>query len=193
VLLGMFLLGMWFVRSGVMENTRAHLPLFRRMAVWGLSVGIGLSLVGALIAVSHVPGERYDGWGIAGGLHMLANLPACLGYIGLVVLMLHSAGPASRIRVLAPLGRMALTNYLTQSVICGFYFYGYGLGHWGTGRAQQLVFVAIVYGLQIVFSHWWLSRFRYGPMEWLWRGFTYRQVPPLRLAQPAPVAPAQTA
>jgi uncharacterized protein len=193
VLMGMFLLGMWFVRSGVMENTRAHLPLFRRMAVWGLSVGIGLSLVGALIAVSHVPGDRYDGWGIAGGLHMLANLPACLGYIGLVVLMLHSAGPASRIRVLAPLGRMALTNYLMQSVICGLYFYGYGLGHWGTGRAQQLVFVALVFGLQLVFSHWWLARFRYGPMEWLWRGFTYRQVPPLRLARPAPVAPAQAA
>jgi len=193
VLVGMFLLGMWFVRSGVMENTRAHLPLFRRMAVYGLSVGIGLSLVGALIAVSHVPGERYDGWGIAGGLHMLANLPACLGYIGLVVVMLHSAGPASRIRVLAPLGRMALTNYLMQSVICGLYFYGYGLGHFGMGRAQQMVFVALVYGLQIVFSHWWLSRFRYGPMEWLWRGFTYRQVPPLRLAAPAPTAPAQPA
>jgi uncharacterized protein len=193
VLMGMFLLGMWFVRSGVMENTRAHLPLFRRMAWWGLSVGIALSLVSALIAVSHVPGERYDGWGIAGGLHMLANLPSCLGYIGLVVLMLHSAGPASRIRVLAPLGRMALTNYLMQSIICSFYFYGYGLGHWGMGRAQQLLFVVLVFGLQIVFSHWWLARFRYGPMEWFWRGFTYRQVPPLRISSAAPAAPAQAA
>jgi uncharacterized membrane protein YeiB len=181
VLVGMFMLGMWFVRSGVMENTRAHLPLFRRMAMIGLPLGIGLSLLSALIAVSHVPGERYDGWGIAGGLHNLANLPACLGYIGLVVLMLHSAGPASHIRVLAPLGRMALTNYLVQSLICSLYFYGYGLGHWGMGRAQQVLFVALVYGLQIVFSHWWLSRYRYGPMEWLWRGFTYRQVPPLRI------------
>lgn len=181
VLVGMFMLGMWFVRSGVMDNTRAHLPLFRRMAVAGLSLGIGLSLASALIAVSHVPGERHDGWGIASGLHMLANLPACVGYIGLVVLMLHSTGPARHIRVLAPLGRMALTSYLMQSLICSVYFYGYGLGHWGMGRAQQMVVVALVYGLQIVFSHWWLSRYRYGPMEWVWRGFTYRQVPPLRI------------
>ena len=182
VLVGMFLLGMWFVRSGVMENTRKHLALFRRLALIGVPLGIGLSLLSAAIAVSHVPGERYDGWGIAGGLHMLANLPACVGYISLVVLMLNSSGPFSRIRVLAPLGRMALTNYLMQSILCGFYFYGYGLGHFGMGRAAQFVFVAVVFVAQIAFSHWWLARFRYGPMEWLWRGFTYRQVPPFRIA-----------
>lgn len=193
VLIGMFMLGMWFVRSGVMDNTREHLPLFRRLAVVGLTLGIGLSMVSASIAVSHVPGERYDGWGIAGGLHMLANLPACVGYISLVVLMLHSSGPLSRIRVLAPLGRMALTNYLMQSVICGFFFYGYGLGHFGMGRAAQFVFVAVVYAAQIAFSHWWLARFRYGPMEWLWRGFTYRQVPPLRIVPGAAPAPAAVA
>lgn len=193
VLMGMFLLGMWFVRSGVMENTGQHLPLFRRLSTIGVSLGIGLSLLAAAIATSHVPGERHDGWGIADGLHMLANLPACVGYISLVVLMLHSRGPLSHIRVLAPLGRMALTNYLMQSIICGLYFYGYGLGHFGMGRAAQFVFVAIVFGLQIVFSHWWLSRFRYGPMEWLWRGFTYREVPPLRIAAPAKPTPAQAA
>ncbi len=185
VLVGMFLIGMWFVRSGAIENSAQHLPLFRRLALVGVPLGVGLSLLSAAIATSHVPGERHDGWGIAGGLHMLGNLPACVGYIALVVLMLHSRGPLSQIRVLAPLGRMALTNYLMQSVICGFYFYGYGLGHFGMGRAAQFLFVAIIYGLQIVFSHWWLSRFRYGPMEWLWRGFTYREVPPLRIAAPA--------
>ncbi|MBL8307584.1 MAG: DUF418 domain-containing protein [Rubrivivax sp.] len=193
VLTGMFLLGMWFVRSGVMENTAAHLPLFRRLAVVGISLGVGLSLASASIAVSHVPGDRYDGWGIAGGLHMLGNLPACVGYISLVVLMLHSRGPLSRIGVLAPMGRMALTNYLMQSVICGLYFYGYGLGHFGIGRAAQFVFVAVVFLAQLAFSHWWLARFRYGPMEWLWRGFTYRQVPPLRLAPAGTPTPAPAA
>ena len=66
---------------------------------------------------------------------MLGNLPACLGYVGLVVTMLHSRSALSRIRVLAPLGRMALTNYLMQSLICMTYFYGFGLGHWGMSRA----------------------------------------------------------
>ena len=191
VLVSMFLLGVWFVRSGVMEDTAKHLAFFRKLALYGLPVGIGLGLLTCFIAMSHTPGERYDGWGIARGLVMLGNLPACLGYVGLVVTMLHSRTAFSRIRVLAPLGRMALTNYLMQSLICMTFFYGFGLGHWGLPRAQQVLFVAVVYAAQIVFSHWWLARFRYGPMEWLWRGFTYRQVPPLRIAGTPAAAPTE--
>ncbi|MEO8312757.1 MAG: DUF418 domain-containing protein [Caldimonas sp.] len=182
VLVSMFLLGTWFVRSGVMDNTAGHLPFFRKLALYGLPIGIGLGVLGSLIAVSHTPGDRHDGWVINRGLLILGNLPACLGYVGLVVTMLHSRGAASRIRVLAPAGRMALTNYLMQSVICMFVFYGFGLGRWGMPRAEQVLFVIAVYAAQIAFSGWWLARFRYGPMEWLWRSFTYRQVPPLRIA-----------
>ena len=180
VLVAMFLIGCWFVRSGVMQNTRAHLPLFRKLALYALPFGIGLGLLGSLIAVSSVPGAERDGFTMALGLAMLGNLPACLGYVGLVVLMLHSNSGFARIRVLAPLGRMALTTYLMQSVICTFYFYGYGLGHWGMGRAWQLVFVVFVLALQLAFSHWWLARFRFGPVEWLWRALTYRQLPAMR-------------
>lgn len=181
VLTSMFLLGVWFVRSGVMENTGAHLPFFRKLALYGLPIGIGVGALTSFIAMSHTPGDRYDGWGIAQGITMLGNLPACLGYVGLVVTMLHSRTVFSRIRVLAPAGRMALTNYLMQSVICMIWFYGFAFRHWGMSRAYQVLFVAGVYALQVAFSHWWLARFRYGPMEWLWRGFTYRQVPPMRI------------
>ena len=193
VLTSMFLLGVWFVRSGVMEDTATHLAFFRKLALYALPVGIGIGLLTSFIAMSHTPGDRYDGWGIARGLTMLGNLPACLGYVGLVVTMLHSRTALSRIRVLAPAGRMALTNYLMQSLICVIYFYGFGLGHWGMPRAQQVLFVAAVYAAQIAFSHWWLARFRYGPMEWLWRGFTYRQVPPMRKAGAPAAVPTQTA
>jgi len=192
VLLSMFLLGTWFVRSGVMEDTAKHLAFFRKLALYGLPVGIGLGLLTGFIAMSHTPGERYDGWGIARGLLLLGNLPACLGYVGLVVTMLHSRTALSRIRVLAPLGRMALTGYLMQSLIGVTFFYGFGLGHWGLPRGQQVLFVAVVCAAQIAFSHWWLARFRYGPMEWLWRGFTYGQVPPLRITD-TPAAPTQAA
>ncbi len=181
VLVSMFLLGTCFVRSGVMDDTAGHLPFFRKLALYGLPIGIGLGVLASLIAVSHTPGDRHDGWVINRGLFMLGNLPACLGYVGLVVTMLHGRGAASRIRVLAPAGRMALTNYLMQSVICMFVFYGFGLGQWGMLRAGQVLFVIAVYAAQIAFSQWWLARFRYGPMEWLWRSFTYRQVPPLRI------------
>ncbi len=181
VLIGMLLLGIWFVRSGVMENTGAHLAFFRKLAWIGLPIGIGLGLLGSLIAVSHIPGDHYDGFQFARGLTTLGNLPACLGYVGLVVLMLHSRSAVAKIRLLAPVGRMALTNYLTQSLLCSIYFYGYALGHWGLPRGQQIIFVAVVFSVQIVFSTWWLSRFRYGPMEWLWRGFTYRHTPKFRI------------
>ena len=180
VLVGMFLLGTWFVRSGVMENTGAHLPFFRTLAMYGLPVGIGIGLLGSMIAMSHTEGDRYDGWAIAVGLSIIGNLPACLGYVGAVVLMVHSRTALSRITVLGPLGRMALTNYLTQSLIGATFFYGYAMGHWGMPRAQQVLFVLVVYAAQILFSYWWLSRFHYGPMEWLWRGFTYWHVPQLR-------------
>ena len=182
LLSSMFLLGVWFVRSGVMEDTAKHLAFFRKLALFGLPAGIGLGLLSGFIAMSHTPGDRYDGWMIARGLVFLGNLPACLGYVGLVVTMLHSRTAWSRVRVLAPAGRMALTNYLMQSLICIVFFYGFALGHWGMPRAQQVLFVAAVFAAQIAFSHWWLARFRYGPLEWLWRGFTYRQVPPLRIA-----------
>jgi uncharacterized protein len=101
--------------------------------------------------------------------------------VSMVVLMLHSRSPLSNIRVLAPFGRMALTNYLCQSLVMSSIFFGYGLGYWGLGRAWQLVFAVALCALQIAFSHWWLARFRYGPAEWLWRAVTYMKIPAMRI------------
>jgi uncharacterized protein len=181
--ISMFLIGVWFVRSGVMENVGAHLRLFRRLAYYALPFGIALGVLGSLIATSHTLGVSNDGFQLARGLAMLGSLPACLGYVGLVVLALHSNTVFAKVRVLAPAGRMALTNYLAQSLISTLVFYGYGAGHWGLARSWQIVYVAVVFALQVAFSHWWLARFRYGPMEWLWRAFTYRQSPPMRLSR----------
>jgi uncharacterized protein len=185
ILACMFLLGLWFVRSGVMANTRAHMPLFRRLALFGLPLGISLGLLGAQIATHSVPGTN-DGHLLATGLLRLGNLPACLGYVGLVVVLLNSG---SRIKALAPFGRMALTNYLTHSVVFALVFYNYGLGYYGMERIWQLGCVIAMVALQIPFCHWWLARFRYGPVEWLWRAVTYWQVPAMRVAgaMPAPV------
>ena len=181
IVLGMFLLGAWFIRSGVMTQPEHHLRVFRKMAWIGLPVGLGLSLASAAISTTHVRGDNDGVYQLAQGLSMLGNLPACLGYVGVIVLLWHGSAR----RMLAPLaagGRMALTNYLAQSVVGTLFFYGYGLGHWGMGRAWQLVFVLVVFALQLIFSRWWLARFRYGPMEWLWRWATYGQRPVMRLA-----------
>ncbi len=177
----MFLIGFWFVRSGTMEDTRAHLPLFRKLAIWGLPIGIGLGMAGSLFATAPAQGAENDPFSFATGLLYLGNLPACLGYVSLVILMFNSAGAYPKIKILAPYGRMALTNYLSQSLICSAVFYGYGMGYFGMQRAHQVVFVAVVVMLQIALSHWWLSNFRYGPMEWLWRAVTYWKLPAFKI------------
>jgi hypothetical protein len=83
--------------------------------------------------------------------------------------------------MLVPFGRMALTNCLCQSLVMSMFFFGYGLGNWGLGRASQLVFALALCGVQIAFSHWWLARFRYGPAEWLLRAITYMKIPAMRI------------
>jgi uncharacterized membrane protein YeiB len=189
VLIGMFLLGSWFVRTGIMERPAEHLPLFRRMAAFGIPVGVGLGVLASFLATYPTPGLDRDPFQTAMALTMIGNLPACLGYVSALVLMLHSQGVFSRVRVLAPLGRMALTNYLTHSLVCSLYFYGYAGGHTPMHRATQVGFVFLVIALQVVFCHLWLSRFRFGPMEWLWRAITYWSWPPiLRERDPAPYA-----
>lgn len=190
ILIGMFMLGYWFVRNGIMERTGEHLPLFRKLASIGLPIGVGLGIIGSLVATHPTPGLDRDPFQIGMSLLMIGNLPACLGYVSAIVLMLHSNSIFSRIRVLAPLGRMALTNYLTHSIIATTYFYGYGLGHYGMGRAAQVGFVFLVITLQVIFCHWWLARFRYGPMEWLWRAITYWQVPAIRISKEMAPSPA---
>jgi len=83
---------------------------------------------------------------------------------------------------LAPVGRMALSNYLFQSLVYVTLFYRYGLGLEGTvGPALLTVLSIFIFVLQILLSRWWLTRFRFGPMEWLWRTLTYGKLQPLRV------------
>ncbi len=179
IVLGMFLLGAWFIRSGVMADPAAHLGLFRKLAWIGIPLGLGMSLVAAGISVTHVRDQNDGPFQLAMGLAMLGNLPACLGYVSAAVLLFHSRWRAW-VAAFAPAGRMALTNYIAQSVFGTLFFYGYGLAHWGLGRAWQIVFVLAVFALQVLLSRWWLSHFRYGPLEWIWRWATYGQRPALR-------------
>ena len=77
---------------------------------------------------------------------------------------------------------MALTNYLVQAIVCLPVFYGFGLGvgPW-LGMPGRLAAFALLFGAQVIGSHWWLARFRFGPAEWAWRSLTYLRLQPLRL------------
>lgn len=179
--LGVFLIGAWLVRSGRLDDVAGHRAFFQRLAIAGLAAGaplVGLSLA---IGVQFDPVAEAGLATLATSTMMLGSLPLALGYFALVALM--SLGPTGGriVALFAPAGRMALTNYLMQSVIASVVFYGYGLGLAGdVGRAAQLGMVAAVFAAQVAFSHWWLARFRLGPMEWLWRAGTYLQWPALR-------------
>ncbi len=86
-----------------------------------------------------------------------------------------------RLMPLSYVGRMALTNYLLQTVVCTTLFYGYGFGLYGKiGIAGGIFLTVVIYALQIPLSKWWLTHFRFGPMEWLWRSATYLKLQPMK-------------
>ena len=80
-----------------------------------------------------------------------------------------------------PVGQMAFTNYLMQSLLCGLFFYGIGFGMFGKLQRYEIYYVvAAVWALQIIWSHIWLSYFRFGPLEWAWRSLTYWEKQPMK-------------
>ena len=192
--LPMFLLGFWFVRSGVITNLRDNLGLFRRLATWTLPLGLAMTLASVAMYPTFIPFSGPDPMrDVAKILFQWAMLPTCIGYVSLLICVLYTRLGEKLLSPLRYAGRMALTNYLGASIIGTFFFSGYGLGYWGqVSRAGQVVFVVVVFALQLLFSRWWLSKFRYGPMEWLWRGITYWHLPPMR-REPASVADARSA
>ena len=89
--------------------------------------------------------------------------------------------PGEWLRPIAALGRMALSNYLAQSVVCALIFYGYGFGLFGRlAPAPAAALGLCVYAGQVAFSVWWLKRHQFGPFEWLWRSLTYGRLQPMR-------------
>ena len=138
-------------------------------------------LVGGVLAVSLENGWLRLGWRMDLSLERLSTVLLAFGYAAAIVLAADKAKARKLLAWAAPIGRMAFTNYLMQSVIFGWVFYGYGLGLFGKlGVTAALAIGVGVYILQIVFSAWWLERFFYGPVEWLWRSAMYGTRQPLR-------------
>jgi uncharacterized protein len=180
--LSIFQIGGWYIRSGVMRDPAAHVALWRRHAWIGLPLGAGLAALGLSIS-DGMSSLAPDGKGmVAVAIGFFASLALMLGYVGALTLATLSPRLGPWLQAwLAPAGRMALTNYLMQSLVASCVFFGYGLGFYGeVGRGGQTLFVFAVFALQLVASRWWLARFRYGPMEWLWRAITYLRLPPMR-------------
>ncbi len=180
MVLGMFILGSWFVRSGAISEPGRFPVLFSRLRWVALPLGVACMFLSFWMMPSADMGRMSLAIAVASALANVGSGLMCLGYVGWIIGALQAA-PRSKLRVLAPAGRMALTNYLLQSIVCTWLFYGYGLGYFEQmPRAWQALFVLVFFVVQVLLSHWWLARFRFGPMEWLWRAATYLSWPPMR-------------
>ncbi|MCD9086546.1 DUF418 domain-containing protein [Stenotrophomonas sp. SY1] len=173
--LGMFLLGAWFARSGAVARPAEYPRLYAVLRWLALPLGLAVMLLSVWLLPYVAPGRFDLQTGTVYALNAIAGLLMCLGYLAWGVRW------SGALNWLAPAGRMALSNYLGQSLICTLVFYGYGLGWFEQmGRAWQLLFAVVLFAAQALVSHWWLKHFRFGPAEWLWRAITYLQLPPLR-------------
>lgn len=178
--LGMFVLGLWVVRAGVAQSSAEHRALLGRWRLLGWGIGLPANIIAAL-ALHRWPYLAPSPGGLLGVVMQAIGVPMlALGYAATIGLLVEGRGRA--MNVFAPVGRMALTNYLLQSIICVVLSYGFGFGLWW--RIGAATAIAIAFGillLQIPFSAWWLARYRFGPVEWVWRRLTYRQ--PLRMRE----------
>jgi uncharacterized protein len=121
----------------------------------------------------------------------LSAFGMALGHVGVVMLVFQSGAVRWLTDRLAAAGRMALSNYLMQSLICTTLFYGYGCALFGTINRLGLVGVVVaIWTLQLATSIIWLRYFRFGPAEWLWRTLTYWKLQPMLVRAPALAAAA---
>lgn len=190
--LAMFVLGLYAGKRGILHRVEEHIGFLRKLQRRGLILGLPLSAVGVTLMEIAPAGNPISVEAtIATAANAIAMPALSFCYASTIVLLAQDPRWKQRFAPLAAAGRMALTNYLTQSIVCTLIFYSYGLGFFGRMHpAAGIALTFIIYGLQLPFSVWWLRRFRFGPAEWLWRSLTYGKAQPMRLSSGAAAASA---
>jgi uncharacterized protein len=183
--LTLFILGMLAVRHGVLDQPTRHVRLITGWMIFGaLSWAVAWSVLRHL-PTTHVPGAD---WPLEYGLGLVQDQWLCFTYIGAMVLLLaYRPAWTARLAAFGQAGRMALTNYMVQAAVLDALASGYGLGLKLRPRVY-VVAAVLLFGAEAGVSRAWLARYRFGPLEWLWRVLTYARLQPLRRAV-APVAP----
>ncbi|HLG38519.1 MAG TPA: DUF418 domain-containing protein [Chitinophagaceae bacterium] len=179
ILLFMFL-GMAFFKLGILQG-EAKNKIYAWMAIAGLGIGLPLSWLFVTNDINHhfnwyeiIKTKKFEFYELQRFIHSI-------GIFGLVMLLYKSGWFKWLFKLMRPVGQMAFTNYLMQSLVCGIFFYGIGLGYFGKLQIYELYYVVIaVWIAEIIWSHVWLRYYRFGPLEWLWRSLTYWKKQPLR-------------
>lgn len=172
--IAMFLLGMVFIRKGYIIQPEAHATFYRRMLAIGLPIGLLGSFAMAQIIKGTDPTQL--SWlallQMAG--HSIGGVFLGLSYMCLIAFWMQKQILQALKHAIGCAGRMALSNYLMQSVIVTTLAFSYGFGLYGKISPLHGIFLTVlIYVFQLFFSVIWLSKFKYGPMEWLWRSLTY--------------------
>ncbi len=176
-----FLAGLWIWRTGVFQNPRNFRPILKKLCWAGLIVGLLCDAGGLIIAYGFKPPRgQFTFLSLLQVYFREISLPAlaCF-YACLILLAVQIPSWKQRLLPFGAVGRMALTNYVTESLVCTWFFrltHLYGK----LGPLWDFLPTIIIYGLQIPFSVWWLSRYQYGPLEWVWRSLTYGKAQPMK-------------
>lgn len=180
----MGLLGIRAWKSGVLQRPSEHAAKLRRAVSVGLIIGWGFSAAQLALENMILPELPLWIWKSSRGLYPAAMVVSTLAYGAAILLLLERPRARALLAHLAPVGRMALSNYLLQSVICSLIFFGFGFGLFNrVGTAAGMLIAAAIFAAQIGLSRLWLKRFQFGPVEWLWRSLTYMRAQPMRAGQ----------
>ncbi len=172
--------GMAFYKIGIITG-KASLKWYWLMFIVGMSVGIFLTWQRQDIMYQHAFNRYEYTKAMTVQLGELGRVLRSFGFFGLFMLMNKSGFFSWLFRLMRPVGQMAFTNYLTQSLLMGIYFYGIGFGMFGKLQRYEIYYVmAAVWLIQILWSHVWMHYFNYGPLEWVWRQLTYWKRLPLK-------------
>jgi uncharacterized protein len=176
----LFLFGAFVWRAGVLRRAEFHRRTLLAVTYLGVTIGALLTLVSAMHAWPKALASAVE------YLSALAPIILALGYGAAVICLVEFTAARRVLTAVAPLGRTAFSNYLLQSVVFGWIFFGYGLGLFGRLGASAALLLGIgIYALQIRLSACWLHHFRFGPLEWLWRTLMYGATQPMRVGRHA--------
>ena len=179
ILVFMFL-GMAFYKNGVLLGS-AKTKVYWAMFLAGLGIGLVLSYFRLQPLIDH----KFNYFDYAKSttfeFYEISRTFRAIGIFGLIMLMYKSGWFNWLFALMRPVGQMAFTNYLMQSLLVGLFFYGVGWGYFGKLQRHEIYYVvAVTWALQIIWSHIWLRFFRFGPLEWAWRSLTYWKKQPMK-------------
>jgi len=176
----MFLLGLYAGRRKIFHDLSSHQQLLRRTFWWGLVLGVTGNLIYALAREYSIPSEPTLMSFVSAVGYAFGAPALCLFYVAVLTRLSQSEAWKKRLSPLAAVGRFPISNYLLQSIVCTLIFYNYGLGLFGeVGPAAGFALTVVIFAVQIVLSRWLVKRYKFGPVEWVWRSLTYRKRQPM--------------